>query len=203
MEFTGRYVLPAPPDVVWNALSDPAVLKTCIPGCQSLERVGDDRFDAVATLRIGPVKANFKAVIHQSERDPPRRCVLKGEGQGGVAGFARGEAEVTLTQEADGTALSYLARANIGGKLAQVGQRLIDGAAKQVADDFFARFATQVAATSFAARHEEAAPPPQSPPAEAPVAAESGQREGLGPEIWVIGLVAVIVVLLVLFGVAF
>ena len=145
MEFTGRYVIPAQPQAVWDALNDPSILQVCVPGCQSLTRTEDHRFDAVATLRIGPVKANFKAVIRQGELDPPRRCVLKGEGQGGVAGFARGEAEVTLASEGEGTALSYVARANIGGKLAQVGQRLIDSAAKQIADDFFARFAAQIA----------------------------------------------------------
>jgi len=96
MEFTGRYTIPALPRQVWDALNDPTVLKSCIPGCQSLSRTDDHRFDAVATLRIGPVKANFKAIIHQSELDPPRRCILKGEGQGGVAGFARGEADEGL-----------------------------------------------------------------------------------------------------------
>jgi hypothetical protein len=183
-------------------LNDPAILMACIPGCQSLTRTDDHRFNAVATLRIGPVKANFKAVIHQSELDPPRRCVLKGEGQGGVAGFARGEAEVTLTQESASTSLAYVARANIGGKLAQVGQRLIDSAAKQIADDFFARFAAQIAATAVVHGDEEVlavVPPPfveELPPP------QSARREGLAPEIWVIGLIGVIVILLVLFGVA-
>src|SRR5579862_1007202 len=129
MEFTGRYPIAAPAQTVWDALNDPAVLKVCVPGCQSLTRTDDNRFDAVATLRVGPVKASFKAVIRQSELDPPRRCVLRGEGQGGVAGFARGEAEVTLAPKGDATVLSYVARASIGGKLAQVGQRLIDSAA--------------------------------------------------------------------------
>src|ERR1700688_3286406 len=151
MEFTGRYIIPATPDQVWTALNDPAVLQLCIPGCESLARDGDHRFVATATLRIGPVKATFKGAIEQSELDPPRRCVLKGEGLGGVAGFARGAAEVVLDREAGSTVLSYAARATIGGKLAQVGQRLIDGAAKQIADDFFARCAaagTAAAATS-------------------------------------------------------
>src|SRR5215469_4076203 len=160
MEFAGRYTIAAPPQKVWDALNDPAVLKACVPGCQSLTRADDHRFDAVATLRIGPVKANFKAIIRQSELDPPRRCILTGEGQGGVAGFARGEAEVTLAQEGDTTVLSYIAHGNIGGKLAQVGQRLIDSAAKQIADDFFGRFAAQVAPVPPVEEQETAAPAP-------------------------------------------
>ena len=202
MEFTGRYTILALPRQVWDALNDPGVLKSCIPGCQSLSRTDDHRFDAVATLRIGPVKANFKAIIHQSELHPPWRCVLKGEGQGGVAGFARGEAEVTLAEDRDGTVLSYVARASIGGKLAQVGQRLIDSAAKQIADDFFGRFAAQITSEPRVAANEVVAPAPPPPFVEAPTALPTGSREGVGPEIWVIGLVGVIAILLVLFGVA-
>lgn len=200
MEFTGRYAIAAPPQRVWDALNDPAVLKACVPGCQSLNRTDGHRFDAVATLRIGPVKASFKAIIRQSELDPPLRCVLKGEGQGGVAGFARGEAEVTLAPEGDATVLSYIARGSIGGKLAQVGQRLIDSAAKQIADDFFGRFAAQIGTTPSVEETDttEPAAPPPIVEEEAPVAA----REGLGPEIWVAGLIGVIVILLVLFRVA-
>ena len=202
MEFTGRYVISAPPQAVWEALNDPAILRASIPGCQSLTKADEHRFDAVATLRIGPVKANFKAVIRQTELDPPRRCVLKGEGLGGVAGFARGEATVTLTPEGDATALSYGAQANIGGKLAQVGQRLIDSAAKQIADDFFARFAAQIAAVPPVAEQEPPAPTAPPPRVENRVPVEPGSREGLGPEIWVAGLIGVIVILLVLFRVA-
>ena len=201
MEFTGRYIIPALPQSVWDALNDPTVLKPCIPGCQSLTKADDNHFDAVATLRVGPVKATFKAVIRQSELDPPSRCVLKGEGQGGVAGFARGEAEVKLEAEGSGTVLSYVARATIGGKLAQIGQRLIDGAARQIADDFFARFAAQIAAASQVER-DDTQPRPLAPTV--PATASSGEpRTGLAPEIWVAGLVGVIVILLVLFRVAF
>src|SRR5438067_1365950 len=159
MEFAGRYVIPAPAERVWDALNDPMILTACIPGCQSLTKTDDHRFDAVATLRIGPVKATFKAVIRQTELDPPRRCVLKGEGQGGVAGFARGEAEVGLSNDGGATTLTYLARANIGGKLAQVGQRLLDSAARQIADDFFARFAAQIAAAPTMAEEDVSASP--------------------------------------------
>ena len=203
MEFTGRYVIPASPDRVWAALNDPAILQLCIPGCDSLARDGDHHFIATATLRIGPVKATFRGAIEQSELDPPRRCVLKGEGLGGVAGFARGAAEVVLDPDSGSTVLTYAARATIGGKLAQIGQRLIDGAAKQIADDFFARFSAEVATQSrLAAPVEEILPeiPPSQPRAESPIVGDNHAREGLAPEIWVIGLMAIVVILLVLFG---
>src|SRR6202012_545121 len=108
-------------------------------------------FQATATLKIGPVKATFKGNVALENLEPPRRATLKGEGQGGVAGFAKGEAEIVLTPEGDGTLLAYTAKANIGGKLAQIGQRLIDGAARQIADDFFARFSAAVTAGTVAA----------------------------------------------------
>lgn len=202
MEFAGRYVIPASPQSVWSALNDAALLQTCIPGCESLVRVNDHRFQAVAQLKVGPVSAKFRAAIEQSELDPPRRCVLKGEGQGGVAGFARGEAEVVLSDEAGATRLSYVAKASVGGKLAQVGQRLLDGAVRQIADDFFERFAAQLGATAAPSPAQLAVPELSSAPAETPAAAPTPSPEGLAPEIWIIGLIGVIVILLLLFGVA-
>ena len=199
MEFKGRYLIPAPPQIVWNALNDPQILRQCIPGCERMEKTDEAHFSAAAVLKIGPVKATFNANIALDDLDPPRRCTLKGEGQGGVAGFARGEAEIVLTPDAGGTELSYAANAAIGGKLAQIGQRLIDGAAKQIADDFFARFAAAVAAVPQAA---EKAPPSQPAP-EAPDAAEPEQQgSGLPPGVWVVGLIAVIAALLAIFGFA-
>ena len=201
MEFTGRYVVPASIEATWAALNDPEILKLCIPGCQELTKSDPTHFAATATLKIGPVKATFKAKIEMSDLAPPNRCTLKGEGQGGVAGFARGEADVLLTPEAGGTILTYNAKAAIGGKLAQIGQRLIDGAAKQIADDFFTRFAAAVTA-------QPAEPVPEAPtdaevpsPLSAVAAQEEPPRPGVGPEIWVVGLIAVIVILLLLFGV--
>ena len=158
MEFKGRYLIPASPEKVWNSLNDPQILRQCVPGCERMDKTDDTHFSAAAVLKIGPVKATFNANIALDNLDPPHRCTLKGEGQGGVAGFARGEAEIVLTPEGDGTALSYTAQAQIGGKLAQIGQRLIDGAAKQIADDFFVRFAAAVAnAPDAAARRTSAA----------------------------------------------
>ena len=203
MEFSGRYVIPASPEAVWAALNDPEVLKGCINGCERMEKTDASHFVAAVTLKIGPVKATFNGKVALEDADPPRRCVLKGEGQGGVAGFAKGEAEIVLTPEDGGTTLTYKAKATIGGKLAQIGQRLIDGAAKQIADDFFARFANVVGTTPGAilpqereSIHVEAQLPADG------LAEEEARREGLAPEIWVVGLIAVIVILLILFGVA-
>jgi carbon monoxide dehydrogenase subunit G len=200
MDFSGHYLIPAAPEAVWAGLNDPAVLKLCIPGCEQIEKKSATEFVATATLKIGPVKATFKGKVALSELDPPSRCVLSGEGQGGMAGFAKGNAEVRLTPADRGTVLSYTARATVGGKLAQIGQRLIDGAAKQIADDFFSRFAALLAAAP-GARPEAAA---TGPPAEnaAKAGAERARREGVAPEIWVVGLIGVVVILLLLFGVA-
>ena len=200
MEFKGKYLIPATPKTVWDALNDPEVLRQCIPGCEHIEKTDSTHFSAAAVLKIGPVKATFKANLTLDNLDPPHRCTLKGEGQGGVAGFARGDAEVILTPDRDGTFLTYTARATIGGKLAQIGQRLIDGAAKQIADDFFVRFSAAAAAMS----GPEAAPPPPESTSVTPSVIEHGlpqRREGLAPEKWVVGLIAVILVLLLAFGI--
>ena len=211
MEFTGRYVIPAAPEIVWAAINDPEILKACIPGCETMEKTDPTHFRAAAKLRIGPVRATFKGLVELSELEPPKRCVLKGEGQGGVAGFARGQAEVLFSPDEGGTILSYTAKATVGGKLAQIGQRLIDGAAKQIADGFFSRFVAALAATptdANSAATDGAAPPVAAPPliegasqANTPLVTEF-RREGLAPEIWVIGLIAVIVILLLFFGLA-
>jgi len=197
MDFNGRYVIPAPPEAVWAALNDPDTLKACIPGCQKIEKTDPTNFIATATLKIGPVKATFQGKVSLSDLDPPHRCRLTGEGQGGVAGFAKGDADIVLTPEGDGTVLTYTAKATVGGKLAQIGQRLIDGAAKQIADDFFTRFAEKLTQPPAG----ELTPDPLVEAA-APVAATTpiGRREGFAPEIWVVGLVGVVVILLLIFG---
>ena len=140
MEMTGERIIPLPLLATWKALNDPAVLKDCIPGCESVERVSDDEYDVVLTARVGPVSAKFKGRMKLVDPDPPRGYKLQFEGQGGVAGFAKGEATVGLTPDAGGTRLSYTAKANVGGKLAQVGARLIDGVAQQLAGKFFETF---------------------------------------------------------------
>ena len=144
MTMTGDYVLPADRQTVWNALNDAETLKACIPGCESFEKVGDNQFAAVAVAKVGPVKARFKGQVALSDLDPPNGYRIAGEGQGGVAGFAKGGAVVRLEDAEGGTRLSYDVEAQVGGKLAQIGQRLINSAAKKIADDFFARFAKAV-----------------------------------------------------------
>ena len=148
MTMSGEYQLPAPREQVWQKLNDPAVLKACIPGCEELEKLSDTEFRAVATQKIGPVKARFKGKVRLSDLDPPNGYRISGEGDGGVAGFAKGGATVALVPKDGGTLLTYNVEAQIGGKLAQLGQRLINGAAKKVADDFFKNFAGVVSAPS-------------------------------------------------------
>jgi carbon monoxide dehydrogenase subunit G len=129
---------------VWAKLNDPDVLRACIPGCQSLETTGDNGFAAVAKVKVGPVSATFKGKVTLSEIDPPNGYRITGEGEGGVAGFAKGGAVVKLEDAEGGTKLTYDVEAQIGGKLAQLGGRLINGVAKKMADEFFANFAKAV-----------------------------------------------------------
>jgi len=144
MTMTGEVQLTAPRQTVWEKLNDPEVLKATIPGCESLEKTSDTSFQAVAVTKIGPVKARWKGKVRLSDLDPPNGYKISGEGEGGVAGFAKGGATVALAEKDGGTLLSYNVEAQIGGKLAQLGQRLINSAAKKTADDFFANFAKAV-----------------------------------------------------------
>ena len=144
MTMTGEVQLAAPRETVWAKLNDPEVLKVCIPGCETLEMLSDNEFQAVAVNKVGPVKARFKGKVRLSDLDPPNGYRISGEGDGGVAGFAKGGAEVKLTPKDDGTLLTYTVEAQIGGKLAQLGQRLVNGAAKKLADEFFVKFAKAV-----------------------------------------------------------
>jgi carbon monoxide dehydrogenase subunit G len=144
MTMNGEVQLAAPQQTVWEKLNDPATLKACIPGCEELDKTSDTEFQAVATVKIGPVKARFKGRVTLSDIDPPNGYTISGQGDGGVAGFAKGGAVVKLTPKDGGTLLAYNVDAQIGGKLAQLGQRLVNGAAKKVADDFFESFAKAV-----------------------------------------------------------
>ncbi|HAJ46659.1 MAG TPA: carbon monoxide dehydrogenase [Alphaproteobacteria bacterium] len=141
MDMTGEYRIAAPRERVWLALNDPEVLRKSIPGCDELTKLSDTEMEAGATVSLGPVKARFKGKVSLSDLNPPESYTLTGEGQGGAAGFAKGQARVLLRADGDATIMTYSVNASIGGKLAQLGQRLIDGAAKKMADDFFARFA--------------------------------------------------------------
>lgn len=141
MTMTGQIQLAAPKDTVWEKLNDPEVLRACIPGCEELERTDDNGFRAIAKMKVGPVSARFQGKVILSDLDPPNGYKISGEGEGGVAGFAKGGAKVNLAEREGGTLLSYQVDAHIGGKLAQLGQRLISGTAKKIADEFFANFA--------------------------------------------------------------
>jgi carbon monoxide dehydrogenase subunit G len=167
MNFAGQYRIEAPRALVWEALNDPEVLRQAIPGCQEIEKESDTAFTAKVKAKLGPVSAAFKGRVELTDLDPPNAYTISGEGQGGVAGFAKGGARVSLEDTADGaTTLSYTAEGQVGGKLAQIGARLVEGSAKKIADDFFGAFNALVS--------ERAASRPQAAPAAAaaePVAA--------------------------------
>ncbi|MFM1862498.1 MAG: hypothetical protein RLZ26_1020 [Pseudomonadota bacterium] len=134
----------APPETVWAALFDPEVLKACVPGCESLTGSAETGFEAVVVQKVGPVSARFAGAVALRDIDPGRGCTIAGEGKGGAAGFAKGAARVTLEPDADGTLLRYEVDASVGGKLAQLGSRIIDGFARKLADEFFERFQAAV-----------------------------------------------------------
>ena len=170
MEMTGQYRIEAPRDRVWQALNDPDVLRRCIPGCEEVEKTSDTEFTARVQAKVGPVSARFSGKVALSDLDPPQGCTMTGEGAGGAAGFAKGSAQVRLAEEGAATVLSYTADAKVGGKLAQVGSRLIQSAARKMADDFFSRFA-EVVGGDAAPAAEAPAPVSSSPAPTAPVAA--------------------------------
>jgi carbon monoxide dehydrogenase subunit G len=145
MEMIGTQLLPVPKQIAWEALNDPEILKASIMGCDMLDRTSDTEFVAGVTAAIGPVKAKFKAKLTLSDVDPPNAYTIKFDGQGGAAGFGKGEAGVKLTAEGNSTRLDYTAKANVGGKLAQIGSRLVDAASKKMADDFFTKFNAELA----------------------------------------------------------
>lgn len=161
MDMSGERRIAAPRARVWEALNDPAVLKACIPGCESLEKEGD-AMRATAAVKIGPISAKFNGRVQLSDLDPPNSYRISGEGQGGVAGFAKGGADVQLADDGPGTLLTYNVKAQVGGKIAQLGARLIDATSKQMADLFFDRFSGMVAvpetAAAVAATDSTAAP---------------------------------------------
>jgi carbon monoxide dehydrogenase subunit G len=159
MELIGERVIPATVDATWVALNDPETLKACIAGCESLERVGDDGFAAVVAMKIGPVSARFRGNLKMTNVNPPSGYTINFDGQGGVAGFGKGSADVALTAiDAAATKLAYHARATVGGKMAQIGSRLIDATAAKITDDFFKAFAAQLQARAPAAATAGAAP---------------------------------------------
>ena len=199
MEIKGEYRIPASREKVFAALNDPAVLQACIPGCESLEKTSDTEMKAKVRMRIGPVSASFSGKVTLSDIDPPNGYRISGEGQGGAAGFAKGGAVVALREDAGDTVLNYNADAQVGGKIAQVGARLIDGTAKKLADEFFGKFATMVGgpppAAAVAGVSSDAPPAPDTlaAPSPPPAATQRGYRHWL-----VIGIGAAILILIFL-----
>jgi hypothetical protein len=178
MDMTGEQLIPLSQQRVWEALNDPEILKACIPGCESITRVSDTEYKVVMTAAVGPVKAKFNGKLLLADLNPPQSYSLAFEGSGGAAGFGKGTARVSLAPAAGGTLLSYTANATVGGKLAQIGSRLIDGVARKMADDFFAKFNAAVA--------------PAAAPAQAPA------RAGIPAWAWVAGGIVVLLIVLYL-----
>lgn len=155
MEMKGEQLIVASQADTWAALNDPEILKGCIPGCESIERVTDSEYAVRMTARVGPVAAKFKGKLTLSDLKPPQSYSIAFEGQGGVAGFGKGGAHVQLAPEGDATRLSYQVKASVGGKLAQIGSRLVDAAARKLADDFFTAFNAKVASLHAAPAHTD------------------------------------------------
>jgi carbon monoxide dehydrogenase subunit G len=222
MDMNGEYQIAAPRQRVWEALNDPEILRQCIPGCEEIVKVSDVEWTAKVTAKVGPVKAKFGGKVTLSDLDPPNGYTITGEGTGGAAGFAKGGAAVKLVDQGAGTLLTYTVKAQVGGKLAQIGSRLIDGASRKMAEEFFGNFAAKLGAPAEAAiataepaaplAEPEAAPAtamaaPAPSPSPAPVAPEpprpaaAAERAGgrLSPLVWVGGLVVVVIVILLAF----
>ena len=144
MDISGEFKIPAPREQVWQALNDPEVLKKCIPGCESIARHSDTEFEATMKAKFGPVKATFVSNVLLSNLNPPQSYTISGEGKGGPAGFGKGSADVCLSQVDGETILRYEAALQVGGKLAQIGSRLIGGTARKIADDFFSSFVAEM-----------------------------------------------------------
>lgn len=202
MDMTGERRIPAPRQVVWQKLNDPEVLKASIPGCDSLDKLSDTEMKATAAVKIGPMSARFSGTVHLADIDPPNGYTISGEGQGGI-GFAKGGAKVRLEDTGDGTTLRYEVNAQVGGKMAQLGARLIDASAKQMADAFFDRFSAlvappMVAATVAAAPVEYRATLPLPPSAISPFALVPREPFGLPLIAWIGGAIYLFIVILIL-----
>lgn len=190
MKLSDEIRIEAPRERVYAALNDPEILKRAIPGCQALERMSPTELTATVAAKIGPVKATFKGRVTLSDLNPPESYTIAGEGKGGAAGFAKGSAKVTLTEDGAATRLRYEVNADVGGKLAQVGARLIEGSSKKLAQEFFAAFKAVLAAPAVAA--------PEARPAAGPAVPAPAPRPAHGLPMWLwVGGVAFVVALIV------
>jgi carbon monoxide dehydrogenase subunit G len=199
MDMTGERRIAAPRQVVWDGLNDTTILKASIPGCEKLEKTDDSHMKATAAIKLGPISARFNGAVTLSDIDAPNSYTITGEGQGGVAGFAKGGAKVFLTDDAEATLLKYEVNAQVGGKLAQLGARLIDATAKQMAEQFFTKFSDEVQKLvppepePVAAAPVEVRPPPVAPPsAVSPLALIPREAFGLPVMGW-LGIAAFVV----------
>ncbi len=203
MELTGEQLIPAPRQAVWDAINDPEILRQCITGCESVTKTSDTDFEAAVLVKVGPVKARFKGKVTLSDLDPPSSCTISGEAQGGVAaGFGKGSAKVQLVDADNGaTRLTYAVNAQVGGKLAQIGARLIDGVAAKMAEDFFVKFnqivggpgagtsageAVDASATTEAAKDVAGAEPSAAAQPQTPVTG------GIPSWLWITGLIVIV-----------
>ncbi|PKQ04016.1 MAG: carbon monoxide dehydrogenase [Alphaproteobacteria bacterium HGW-Alphaproteobacteria-11] len=216
MEMSGEYKIPASRDDVWTALNDADVLLKSIPGAESVQKTADDEFEAVAKAKVGPVSARFKGKVKLTDIDPPNGYTISGEGNGGAAGFAKGSAKVTLTEaEGGGTILAYSVSAQVGGKLAQIGQRFIDSTASKMAEEFFGNFSALAGGSKIAAPSDETPElvdemahgiPTKSPdrdaisPTGVPLVPDEEVGLSLSPWVWGPAVILVLVVLVWVFG---
>lgn len=185
MRLEGHRQLAASPAAVWAAINDPEVLRRSLPGCERLERLADDRLAATVTARIGPMAVTLAGTLRLDQPDPPHGCRIEGEGTSPTAGFARGVATIRLAPDGDGTRLDYTVDASVGGKLAQLGSRLIDAAAKKTAADFFTRLTAHLQTAS------AMEPAPETAAAAAPT-----RRRALPALVWVPAIIALVIAML-------
>jgi carbon monoxide dehydrogenase subunit G len=198
MEFKGRYTLPATPDAVWSALNDPQVLEACLPGCEGMEKASEHEFKTVASVKIGRTKSRFVGSVMVSDLDPPRSCKLTAQGQG-VAGIVKGTAKLRLVPSGEITVLDLAARYSIHGRLVQAGKRTFEAAVKATADQFFAKLAMQLGGEPTPPIHDHISMVPESHTHHGDQNTNTA-ADAVAPQIWVVGLVAVVAILLILFG---
>jgi len=197
MKLNGEFRVPADKTTVWDALNDPEVLKKCLPGCEEINKTSDTEMTAKITIKMGPVKAKFAGSVTLTDLDPPNSYTLSGKGQGGAAGFASGEAKIKLTEADGGTLISYDVDVKVGGKLVQIGSRLIDSTSKKLSKKFFDALAEHLGGGDEAATSETPAPETAAPVVAPAAPAKSG---GVPTPLWVAGVIGVAVILVLLFA---